>query len=120
MALTVKQLKRSLKRLQAQEAVVATWLLRIGLVLALASWAWEQRGNLWAGAAVKGVRGRAGKRVAEEAGKKAFVWVGAAMGVLRLAVRFYFIRKRRVLDDELLELEPVKPDPTKKKSRPKK
>ncbi|GAA5908257.1 hypothetical protein JCM6882_006785 [Rhodosporidiobolus microsporus] len=114
---TVKTLKRSLKQLQAQEALVATWLLRIGLALALASWAWEQRANLWTTAVGKGARSARGRKAAEEAGKKAFVWVGGAMGVVRLAVRFYFQRKRRVLDDELLELEPVKPDPKKKKSK---
>ncbi|BGP15898.1 hypothetical protein JCM10213_003673 [Rhodosporidiobolus nylandii] len=112
---TAKTLKRQLRTIKAQEAFVATWLLRIGLALALAGWLWEERGGGATGATGK----RAAQKAADKGGKQALVWVGAAMGVLRLAVRWYFMRQRRGLEEELLEVEPQAPPPRKKGKRAK-
>ncbi|GAA5873894.1 hypothetical protein JCM8547_008633 [Rhodosporidiobolus lusitaniae] len=110
---TVKALQRASKELKKQEARVATWLLRLAFVLMLGGWAFEQ----WAGDAFEPTgRGRRAKaKAGAVVGKQALVWVGGAMGVVRLLVRWYFVQRQKVIDEELLELEPEAPPPKKKK-----
>ncbi|GAA6027369.1 hypothetical protein JCM8097_007801 [Rhodosporidiobolus ruineniae] len=100
---TAKNLQRQLKAIQQHEQLVATWLVRLSLAIGLAAWAYEQ----WStgGWNTQRTRGRKADKGGALDGKQVFVWVGAAMGVLRLLIRWHFGRKRKVIDEQLLEMD---------------
>ncbi|GAA6022571.1 hypothetical protein JCM10207_006589 [Rhodosporidiobolus poonsookiae] len=70
---SAKALKRSLKALQASEKAASTWLVRLSLFVALASWAFSE---YYSGST--GTQGKAAGKGASAAGTQVFVWVGAA------------------------------------------
>ncbi|BGP39866.1 hypothetical protein JCM10449v2_003821 [Rhodotorula kratochvilovae] len=91
-----RALKRALKELKAREQLASTWLVRLGLFLALAAWAYDE---YYAGDAGSGAKGRMD---AQGRGKQLMLWVGGAMAAAKLALRWYFMRERRDLDEQLL------------------
>ncbi|KAK4333885.1 hypothetical protein RTBOTA2_002613, partial [Rhodotorula toruloides] len=93
-----RDLQRALKSIEADERRTNTWLVRISLILVLAAWAWQEYAGRTQPRSRR--RGRAGD---EAGGARVFVWAGAAMAVLKLATRWYFVRARRTIDERLLE-----------------
>lgn len=65
-----KALKRALKELKAREQLASTWLVRLGLFLALAAWAYDE----YYGRVASGTQ----KAPAQGTGKQLLLYVGGA------------------------------------------
>ncbi|GAA5904137.1 hypothetical protein JCM8208_003457 [Rhodotorula glutinis] len=92
-ATSPRALKRALKDLKTREQLASTWLVRLGLFLALAAWAYDEyyssRAAPTSRSSAKGGQGAAKQLL--------------LMGVAKLALRWYFTRERRELDERVLE-----------------
>ncbi|GAA5943849.1 hypothetical protein JCM3775_000212 [Rhodotorula graminis] len=97
-ATSPKALKRALKELKTREQLASTWLVRIGLFLALAAWAYDE---YYSSRAASTTRSRS--KETQGAAKQLLLYVGGAMGVVKLALRWYFTRERRELEERTLE-----------------
>ncbi|GAA5861755.1 hypothetical protein JCM3774_002694 [Rhodotorula dairenensis] len=99
-----KGLKRELATLQAEERRASTWLIRLSLVLLLLGWAY----NEYASRKVH-VRGRAPRSGPASRSshrdfdlKPVLLGAGAALGGVRLLLRFHYLRRTKVIEESLL------------------
>ncbi|TKA51701.1 hypothetical protein B0A53_05406 [Rhodotorula sp. CCFEE 5036] len=118
-----KSLKRELAAIKAEEQRASTWLVRISLFLLVLGWAYsEYASNTSATPRTRTAGASARKKQGAAAGtafdlKPILLATGAALGGVRLLLRFYFMRRAKGIEETLLsdggaegEDEPTEPD----------
>ncbi|GAA5844618.1 hypothetical protein JCM5353_005164 [Sporobolomyces roseus] len=105
---STKSLERKLKALRSQEQLVGRWLNLITLSIALLYWVLEGQGFF---------SGWGKRQEMSSSGKSYMGWIGGALAIVKLSVRWYYTKERKGLEIELLEREPSKKELDKKKSK---
>ncbi|POY74799.1 hypothetical protein BMF94_2072 [Rhodotorula taiwanensis] len=106
-----KELKAELAGIRAAESRASTWLVRVSLFLLVLGWAYSEYLARSQPAATQRTSRHSNKGSAEAAGaaydpKPVLLGAGAVLGAVRIALRFYFTRASKAIEEALLEMQP--------------
>ncbi|GAA5989580.1 hypothetical protein JCM10908_000540 [Rhodotorula pacifica] len=117
-----KGLKRQLASIKAEEQRASTWLIRISLFLLVLGWAYSEYASDKQLGAPRGRRngaGRGKKQGGTAVDLKPFLLAaGAVLGAIRLLLRFYFMRRTKVIEESLLSDEDARPATERRRKKP--